>query len=325
MFFMRKMIFALAAALMLPLAALAQTADPAKAAKAQEILKQARAAIGDESKLKGLQSLSASGTFRRAMGDRETNGEVALDLLMPDKILLSATTLAPFEFTLVTALNGEQFWNDVQSPMGGPGGGGGMRRMMGGDDPQMRERMQNNQRADLTRLALALVLAPPSSVPLQYSYAGDAQTPDGKADVIDVTGPNGFNARLIIDQKTHQLFMLSYKGKQPQRMMRGGPGGPGRQGGGQGGPGGQGGQRPQLTPEELEKIRKERQEAYEKAPEVEFQWVLADYKSVGGLNLPHRITRGEAGTPNEEWEITKYKINPSIKPDKFEKKDKSQT
>jgi hypothetical protein len=263
------------------------------------------------------------------MGDREVNGEIALDLLLPDKILLSATTLAPFEFTMITALNGEQVWNDVQSGMGGPGGGGMMRRMMGGDDPQMRERMQNNQRADLTRLALALVLTPPSSVPLQYSYAGEAQIPDGKGDVVDVTGPNGFNARLIFDQKTHQLFMLSYKGKQPQRMMRGGPGGPGGQGrqGGQGGQAGQGGQgqnRPQPTPEEIERRRKEMLEAWEKAPEVEFQWMLAEYKSVGGLNLPHRITRGEAGTPNEEWEITKYKLNPSLKPDKFEKKEKSQ-
>jgi len=322
---MRKMMFAFAVALTLPFAVFAQNAD--KAAKAQEVLKQARAAIGDESKLKALNSLSASASFRRTQGEREVSGEIELELLMPDKIKISNhMQIGPMDITQVQALNGTEVWTDFIGGPGGPGGGpgGGRGGMM--NDPQMRERQQNEQRANLTRLALALLLAPPSSIPLEYSYAAEAQTPTGKADVIDVTGPNNFKARLVIDQATHRLFMLSYKGKQLRGF--GGPGGgrgPGGQGGGQGGQGAQGGQnRPQMTPEEIEKLRKERQEAYDKAPEIEFQWVVSEYKQVNGLNLPHRILRGEASTPNEEWTINKYKINPSLKADKFVKKDKSQ-
>lgn len=309
---MRKLILAFAVALALPFVALAQSA--AKGAKAQEVLKQARAAIGDESKLKALNSLSANASFRRTQGEREVNGEIELEMLLPDKIKVSTNLqFGPMDVTQIQVLNGNEVWSEF---IGGPGGGQGGPAGRGGmmNDPQMRERMQNEQRANLTRLALALLLAPPSSMPLEYSYAAEAQTPNGKADVIDVTGPNNFKARLVIDQATHRLFMLSYKGKQLRFSGGRGPGGQV----------GQGQNRPQLTPEEIEKRRQEMQEAYEKAPEIEFQWVLSDYKSVNGLTLPHRILRGEAGTPNEEWTINKYKINPSLKPDKFVKKDKNQ-
>lgn len=120
--------------------------------------------------------------------------------------------------------------------------------------------------------------------------------------------------------------------------MRRGPGGQGREGrqrtpqgqaqsGGQanaqGGAQRQQGQRPELTPEERERRMKEFQERFEKAPEVDYRWAFADYKSVGGLNLPHRITKMEGTTPNEEWEISKIKINPKLSPDKFVKKEKS--
>ncbi|HYE71856.1 MAG TPA: hypothetical protein VEF04_00940, partial [Blastocatellia bacterium] len=237
---MQRNMIALVFMLLLPLAALAQ-ADPAKAAKAQEVLKQARAAIGDEAKLKALQSLSASGSFRRAQGEREVNGEIEFDILTPDKIRLSMTTLAPFEITQISAINGDLVWTDFSSAMGGPGGGpgGGGFRMMGPDanDPQGRERQNNNTRANLLRMELALLLLSPSTLPLEYSYAAEAQTPEGKADVIDVSGPGNFKARLVIDQATHRLFMLSYKGRQ-LRFNRG-PGGPGGPGGGPGaGPGG---------------------------------------------------------------------------------------
>ena len=76
------------------------------------------------------------------------------------------------------------------------------------------------------------------------------------------------------------------------------------------------------TPEEIERIMKEMQDRLEKAPEVDFRWAFADYKSVNGLNLPHRITKMEGTTPNEEWEISKIKVNPKLSADKFVKKEK---
>lgn len=300
---MRGTMLALTIGLMMTIISLAQNVapvDPANAAKAQEILKQAREAIGDEAKLKALRTLSATGSFRRTDGGIELNGEIELDLILPDKVRAAAiTTMGTVRATLITAINGEKVWQEFVSNMGVMGGG---------NSPQGQERLQNLVRADLTRWILCLLVTGPSSMPLEYNYAGEAQAPSGKADVIDVTGANRFSTRLFFDQKTQRLLMLSYRGRQPM-LRRGVPGG--RQG--QPNP-------PVTPPEEQEKRSKETNEATDRPTLVEMRWMLADYKEVGGINLPHRVTKSEAGTPNEEWVIDKYKINPQIKPEKFEKK-----
>ena len=46
---------------------------------------------------------------------------------------------------------------------------------------------------------------------------------------------------------------------------------------------------------------------------------LSDYKVVGGLKLPHLITRGVSGETSEEWTIKSYKLNPNFKANAFTK------
>src|SRR5262245_41558550 len=104
---MSRLIAALILILATATAAFAQAAD-AKA-KAEAILKQARAAIGDEKKLKDLQGLSASGNSRQTFGDRQMESEIQIDLMMPDKIM--RTTNSP-RGTSINTLNGDQLWND---------------------------------------------------------------------------------------------------------------------------------------------------------------------------------------------------------------------
>jgi hypothetical protein len=369
-------------------------------AKAQEILKQARAAIGDESKIAGLKSISIAGSSRRVFGERETVSEVELEALMPDKIRRS-TLVTPFpgaEIQNIEVSNGDQVWTDFVSNMpqgmgGGPGGPGGGQRVMvvgggGGGDrvtvpgggpggpgggPQMIMAGGGGDEAsrhlavktEFTRIFLGFLAAPPANVHVEYTLIGEAKAPDGVADVIEVKGPGENKTRLYIDQATHRLLMLSYKGKDPSSLMRGGrgPGGPGGarpqgapgQGGsnsqGPGAPaegprpagstqgpgnapagapaGGQGQQgQPQMTPEEREARRqaqmKQMQEAMAKLPDVDFFWRFADYKSEGGLTLPRLVTKSTGGKINEEWQISKIKLNPNIKADKFEKKEKKE-
>jgi hypothetical protein len=344
---MQKTILAIIALISIPAMALAQAAD-AKA-KAEQILKQARAAIGDEKKLKELQAISITGAQRQTFGDRQMENEIQLDLIMPDKIM--QTTNGQFG-TRVNTLNGDQVWNDFVPAMGagggfggggrfvvqmgGPGGQGGPGAGPGAQNPQMAEYFQLQQRRDLYLAMIGFLLAAPPVAQLQYSYLGEAPGPEGsKLDVLEGKGASGLALRLYFDQQSHQLIGLSYKAKNMRQMGGRGPGG------GPGAPGGPGGQRPQgdqgnaqggqrqqgqrpeLTPEERERRMKEFQERFEKAPEVDYRWAFADYKSVSGLNLPHRVTKIEGGTPNEEWEISKIKINPKLSPDKFVKKEKS--
>jgi hypothetical protein len=140
---MRKLILSIIVAVTIPGLALGQAAD-AKA-KAGEILKQARAAIGDEKKLKELQSISITGSSRVGVGDRQMENELQIEILMPDKVM--KTTNSQFA-TVTTTLNGDQVWNDfvpgvgmgggnmiMRGGPGGPGGPGGQGGMFGPNSP----------------------------------------------------------------------------------------------------------------------------------------------------------------------------------------------
>lgn len=349
---MRKLIYSLVALLALSLSAFAQAPD-AKA-KADEILKKARTALGGEAKLKGLQALSISGTQRATMGEMQMEGELTIDVMTPDKVMKSTS----MQFgTNTTVLNGGQMWNEFVPAMG-MGGGGMMIRAggPGGGGPggpggpssagnAMRDYMQLQQRRELAQILLGFLLTTPvapDGSPMQFTFVGEAPGPEeSKLNVIDGKTSDNMTVRLYFDQSSNQLIGLSYKAKQMMRQFRrGGPGGPGGapgqprpQGqGGQGGQanqGGQGGQQAQLSPEEQAKRRaemeqrmKERLAEFEKEPEQDFRWAFSDYKSVGGINFPHRITKSENGKPTEEWEISKIKVNPKLSADKFVKKEK---
>ena len=51
----------------------------------------------------------------------------------------------------------------------------------------------------------------------------------------------------------------------------------------------------------------------------QFAMHLGDYKKVDGIMLPHKIDISIDGQPNEEWTIEKFKVNPSVKADEFNK------
>src|SRR5262245_44667840 len=60
------------------------------AGKARELLSQARASIGGE-RLRSLGSLSATGSYRRILGEREMSGEIQFDLILPDRMMRTET------------------------------------------------------------------------------------------------------------------------------------------------------------------------------------------------------------------------------------------
>ena len=345
---MRKLIFGLLLTATLAASAFGQDA------KAEEILKQARAAIGSESKFKALQTLSAQGTARNSFGQMQVESELELEFSMPDKVRIS--NISP-QGTRIRAYTAGTTWNDFipgvgGGGFGGPGGGRGGNVFMGGGpggpggaNNPIGAYMQTQQRREYIQILMAWFLAPPSGT--TFTFVGEAPGPEGsKLNVIDAKTSDGIATRLYFNQETHQLIGLSYKAKSMRNMGGRGPG-QGGQGGnrppqagqpgaqpaqpgqqGQAGQGGQQGQRREPTPEERaqrEQRMKEMAEAFEKSPDVDYRWAFSDYKSVGGLNLPHRMTKIEAGTPNEEWEISKYKVNPKLAPDRFEKKEKPQT
>ena len=295
---MRKM-YALTVTLVLTLAALINaTPNTAADARAEETLKQARAAIGGEEKVRAVQSMTALGKFRRTLGERETSGEREVSFQLPDKYVSTDTFAGG---GLSTAISSSKVLDGERAAMAGRG----QMIVFGGpsvSEEQKQAMYRRNFRSEWARLLVGLLLTSPQSFPLEFKYAGEAEAEDGKADVLDATGPDGFAARLFLDKATHLPLMLTYK-SQMGRMAGGGPVQM-RHGGSQA---------------EMEKMAKEMAEKAGPPQEVERQIRFADYKKVGGLMLPHRISQGEDGQVREEWEVTKYEINPQLKADTFKR------
>ena len=266
----------------------------AEDAKATALLAQARAAIGGDSQIAKVKGLSAAGTLQRMMGDRTMEGEMTIDMELPDKLLRTDTMSPMGSMTMVMGqgINGDKLLR-TSSMQGAPPGA--MIRTPPPPEPGSDAEAQQlrGSRADLTRLALAMLFASTADAPLEFSYAGEAESPDGKADVLDVKGPSSFAAKLFLDKTSHRLLMLAYRGVAPVMVVQ-------TQRGGGPGPGG-----PGATPQMP-------------APQVaDIQMFFDDYKTVDGVSLPHHISRSIDGKPNEDWTFKAIKVNPTFKPETF--------
>lgn len=297
---------------LLPLFGLALLFVPATFAddsRAQEVLKQARQALGGEERLQKIQGLHIDGHYRRVFGDRQMGGDREISILLPNKYLVEdAMNAGGLSTAMINTrgLNGERAWNASS------GGGGGMIFRMGGPGGQqatpeeMEATFRRVYQAEFSRYLLAIVLMPPPSFAVEYKYAGESEVEDAQVDVIDVTGPDRFAVRLFFDKKNHLPLLLSYRGPKPRimTMTRQANGNP--------------------KPEDVKKARDDAEkklnaEAPAVPEEVDFFIRLTEHKKVDGLMLPHKLTFLTETEVSEEFEISKFQLNPQFKADKFEK------
>jgi len=267
--------------------------------KVAALLEQARAALGGDKKLAKVQGLSATGTLAREMGDRQVTGELTIDVQLPDKMVRtdSMSPMGDATIVLMTGVNGDTLIRNSKTLNAGPGM---MVRMpappAAGSDAETQA--LRAARADLARFAVAFLLTPPASMPLEFTDAGEAESPDGKADVVNVKGPGSFAARLFFDKSSHRPLMLSYQGVAPRMVvqtMRGGP-----------------------APDPAAAERHANEAAAAPPPQaVDIQMFLDDYRPVEGVMFPHHVSRSVDGKTTEEWTFKTIRVNPAFKPDAF--------
>jgi hypothetical protein len=303
-----------------------------------EVLAAARAALGGD-KLVAVKALSAEGPFRRSVGQRDMEGTLALLVMRPDKIRRSEDVgmggmVNGPTVERISGFNGTEAWDDIQNRggmgggmqirmQGGPGGPGGPGGGPGGalTPEQISEQRARRMRMELQRWTVALFAD--STQP--FTDAGVAESPDGKADVLETTDEAGRTVKLFIDQATHLPLMVQYQEVRPRVMIDGRPRRPRRSPGGAGGGGGGGARAQRPSEAELKQRQEEMQQRIEEMrkqgppPPSQFAMHLGEYKKVDGVMLPHQIAISIDGQPNEEWTIEKYKVNPSVKPSEFEK------
>jgi hypothetical protein len=277
--------------------------------KAQEVLKRARQAIGGEEQLQKIQGLHINGQYRRVFGERQMGGDREISILLPNKYLVEdAMNTGGMSTAMINTrgLNGDHAWS-------GSSGGGGMVFRIGGPGPGSQqvtpEEIEAAQRrmfnAEFSRYLLAMILTPPASPAVEYKYAGESDVEDVQADVIEVSGPEKFSVRIFFDKTSHLPLLLSYRGPKPRMMTMSRPAGG------------------NVKPEDVKKAREEAEKKMAEAPpvpeEVDFYIRLTDHKKVGGITLPHKLTFLTDTEVSEEFEISKYQLNPQFKADLFEK------
>jgi len=191
--------------------------------KAAELVAQARAALGGESKLSKVQGLSAAGTYQRDAGERQLSGEITIDLQLPDKMVRtdSMNPMGDATVVMLQGINGDQVLRNSRTIGGGPGMIIRVAPPPAGSDAE--GQALRNARAELARFALAFLLTSPSSMPIEFTYGGEAEAPDSdiaKAHVIEAKGQGSFAARIFLDQKSHRPLMLQYRGVAPRVMIQ---------------------------------------------------------------------------------------------------------
>ena len=277
-----------------------QNAGPAAAQptdNAARVIADARAAMGGDAKLAAVKTLVVTGRTRQVRGDNLVPIEFEIQAELPDKFARRDEFPAQDQGPTVVGFNGDRF---VQIPAPQP-----PPARPGGPPPPTPQQLEaqargqlGNAKQDFARLMLGLFAASYPSYPLTFAYVGQAEAPQGRADVVDVKGPADFAARLFVDAQTHLPIMLSWQARQPPPRGRG-PGGPPPAGApAAGGP-------PAGGP----------------PPPVENRLYFAEYRSFDGLQLPTRVRRAVAGDTTEETTFDRFRINARVDPRRFEPPD----
>ncbi|MEO6238163.1 MAG: hypothetical protein ABIQ52_14290 [Vicinamibacterales bacterium] len=317
-----------------------QAADPAT------VLAAARQALGGEKKLSAVKSFTATGRTRQVRGDNLVPIEFEIFVELPDKYVRKDEIPAQESGPTTSGFSGDEL---VQAPPPPPpppmpamppGAPAGPPR-----NPGAARVLTLKQ--DFARLTLGMFAASFSSYPMTFTYVGEAEAPQGKADVIDAKGANNFTIRLFINKETHLPIMVSWT--PPAPAGRGMPPGRGPTPGGAPGagaaavPGGERGGPPApgppasapaaagATPPAAPAPTGQRGAPPAAAPggpapgarptppvPIEQRLYFADYRDVDGMQFPFRLRRAAGADTTEETTFDRFKVNPKIDPKKFE-------
>jgi hypothetical protein len=321
--------------------------------EAAAILSAARDALGGDARISSLKTIVANGRTRQLQGDNLVPIEFEISIELPDKYVRTDEIPARESGPTSRGFNGDALIQIGDAPGGGgrrgggppaggpppaaaraggaapgaappagasPGreGGGDRGRGPGGPPPSPTTPVKQ----DFVKLTLGMFASSFSSYPLTFGHAGQAEAPEGKADVLDVKGAGNFSGRLFIDSKTHLPLMFSWTtppnlvpvvagGKPPENLAPGSitfdtPVPPG----------------PSATPEERTKFEADalaaREQAMKAAKPTENRIYYADYRDVNGHRFPFRIRRAVGATTVEETMFDRFRINAKIDARKFE-------
>jgi hypothetical protein len=269
--------------------------DQARAA--DTIVTAAREAMGGVQKIATLKSFITTGRTRQVQGDNLVPIEFEIACEWPDKCYRRDEIPARESGPTTIGFNADAL---IQLPVppapvaaaqaaGRPGG------PAPNPDAQRAARVATAKQ-DFARLHLGMFLGTLDNFRVTFAYAGEAEAPQGKADILEVTGPNNFAARLFVFRETHLPIMLTWQA----------PAAPGR------------GARPGGAPAAVPPAPAAGAAAAAGPAMVEQRIYFADYRDADGFKFPYRLRRAVGADTIEETTFDRFRINAKIDVRKFE-------
>jgi hypothetical protein len=269
------------------LAAISYATLRAQTPDAAQVLTAARTALGGGKSLSAVKTFTITGRTRQLRGNNLVPIEFELNCELPDKYVRVDEFPAQDADPTTAGFNGDvliQIPRLPAAPAPPEAAAAIATTAANGQGAALSpaERRVLALKQDFARLTLGMFAASFPSYPLTFKYAGEAQAPEGTADVLDVAGPGNFTARLLIQRETHLPVMTMWNG--PPATGPGAAGAP-----------------PRVS-----------------AAPTEYRIYYGDFRSVDGMKFPFRLRRAVAGETVEETTVDRIRINPKIDSRKFE-------
>lgn len=275
------------------------------------VLNATRQALGGDAALNGVTSIDVKGTLTRTLASRSFEQSVEYAAVLPDRfveVTESTSDLGPLGSAFHQRRSGfagddpiDQ--DETDSPIPPP--------TIATKAPTSAQEIADKQATALTsrkhafaRFVLPLLATSPAAHPLTFSMVGRIAGPNGPADAIDASGPDGFVRHLFVDAQTHLIVGIVWMAKPVVAVSvtsgaivsssRGGS------------------SVSSVSPPPILPAN-----PTENLADVQWQLTIADYRAANRLTWPHRLSTTFGGRKYEDVKLGTYRVNSKIDPGMF--------
>jgi hypothetical protein len=194
------------------------------APEAAQVLAAAREALGGEKNLAAVRNFVATGRTRQLRGNNLVPIEFEINCELPDRYVRKDEFPAQDTDLTVSGFAGDtliQFPPPQAGRAGGPplpGRGApppGDGRGRGGPGVNLEQMRLTTLKQDFARVMLGVFATSIPAYPLTFKYTAVGEAPQGKADILDVSGALNFVGRLVIQQADHLPVMFMWQAPGP--------------------------------------------------------------------------------------------------------------
>ena len=289
-------------AVLLAMVVFAGRSTPAQPGDATRVLAEMRQALGGDAAIAAIRTFSVDGSESRSLGGQASTAGVAFYAELPGKFVKVRRVATPFATDHVHAsgFNGDaRVWRWMSSIPEPPNPYDATPALRAEGD----RKAVLSGKQEFARLAVALIgLA--AVYPMDPTYDGQ-QRLDGRAvDVLRLTAPDGYTARLFVDAATRLPAMISWMDfphfvmtvTSTETVSNG--------------------EVVARTPPQFPPAG----DPTAGQPLVERRLYFSDFKLADGLNWPHRLKEVVNGEVSTETRLGKFKINTKLDPKRFDPK-----